>query len=89
MDSAINHEPFHGPQWCLGATANGTQVTELWAFWQSGAEGAELDWLQTITKQRENPLPQNSHLGKGPKALPLINKIYILFSDVIDSTRGW
>ena len=60
------------------ATVSGTQLTELWAFWQSEADRAEFGWLQTVANYRENPLPQNSHLGKGQKAFPLIIKIYIV-----------
>ena len=57
------------------ATVSGTQLTELWAFWHSGADGAEFGWLQTIANYRENPPPQNSHLGKRQKAFSLIIKV--------------
>ena len=65
LNGGRGHSQWHPPDWTLG-------------IWHSGADGAEFVWLQTVVNYRENPLPQNSHLGKGQKAFPLIIKIYIV-----------
>lgn len=72
------------------ATARGIQMTELWAFWQNGAEGAELGWLQTIANHRKILSLKIPICGRdnGKHFLRLI-KFTILFPHLIDFIHGW